>query len=67
MLPTVSRKLISGSFPTLYQSLVQTTPALVAIGQAWYPRRDSNPYGVFLRQILSLLCMPFHHSGTAGK
>ena len=27
----------------------------------WYERRDSNPQG-FRRQILSLLCIPFHHS-----
>ena len=27
----------------------------------WCERRDSNPYA-FRRQILSLLCIPFHHS-----
>ena len=29
----------------------------------WYPERDSNPYSR-KKQILSLLCLPFHHPGT---
>lgn len=31
----------------------------------WYPRPDSNRHGL-RPEILSLLCLPFHHVGTPG-
>ena len=30
---------------------------------SWYQQWDSNPQAYYRREILSLLCIPFHHAG----